>query len=337
MKVADFNGDGKSDLMSESSTPFIYLSSGSSFIKQENWGRPGPSPYDHLYVGYNMGDFNGDGKTDYAVNLCTDYPCAECGCQRYAIQVFTANSAGTGWNPSAIWIETTTPNPGPMNPKIVGDFNGDGNSDLLENIDYWPTMYCYYSTGTSFQSVFVQPPGRILSSSPILSADFNGDGKSDILILQGGVAYVGISQGTSFIFSVWGSSSYFGNSVTSAPDLNGDGKADLVQVNNASTYAAVWFSNGNSFESPVSWSSGFYTDAPVLVGDFNGDGSQDLMQRSNAIGHARVWLSNAPSDLLSSITQSHGRGFDNRIQGIIRIPEHSYAICPANGEINFRR
>ncbi len=126
---ADFNGDGKSDILwqynnaANASDPFngeaaIWLMDGMTPISQAIVGTPPPS-----WHAIGTGDFNGDGKADI---------------------LFQYNDAANASDPSngeaAIWLMNGLM---PTSPAIIGapppswhaigtgDFNGDGKSDIL--------------------------------------------------------------------------------------------------------------------------------------------------------------------------------------------------------------
>src|SRR5262249_11927863 len=121
--VGDFNGDGKTDLLFAFSDTWgerretDALSNGSSayFPSNSNW-----LPNDGQGTAYHVGDFNGDGKTDL---------------------LFAFSDASGVWhntvalsNGSAFYFPSNSnwlPNAGQGTAYHVGDFNGDGKTDLL--------------------------------------------------------------------------------------------------------------------------------------------------------------------------------------------------------------
>jgi hypothetical protein len=165
---------------------------------------------------------------------------------------------------------------------FVGDFNGDGISDLLSE------------NNGKFYLAFSQGDGTYQSPTPVafpygwdatraFLGDFNGDGISDLVSENNGKFYFAFFQRdgtyqspTPVNFpSGWEPTHVF------TGDFNGDGISDLVSQNNGKFYFA--FSKGDgTYESPtpVNRPNGWdYTR--VFVGDFNGDGISDLVSENN--------------------------------------------------------
>jgi len=183
--VGDFNGDGKTDYMWESGGWYVALANaaGDGFDQPLKWldatagygGRPTRNSGSYAFVG----DFNGDGKTDYMWNY-------------EGWQV--ALSTGTSFTPpTGFWLQGNagvggrpTTNPGSYN--FVGDFNGDGKADFLWNYEGWQVAL---STGTSFTppTAFWLGPYVGVGGRPTQNpgnaytyvGDFNGDGKTDLM------------------------------------------------------------------------------------------------------------------------------------------------------------
>ncbi len=169
--LGDYNGDGTTDLLclQEDNNSFVQLATGSGnfadyFITHQsnNWG---PSP--RLY----LGDFNGDGRTDL-LWLQTD--------NRSFVQL--ANESGNFDD----YFETYQSNSWGPSPRLdVGDFNGDGKSDLLW-LDQSNHSFVQLANGSgNFSAYFETYQSNQWGPNPKLSlGDFNGDGKTDILWLQ---------------------------------------------------------------------------------------------------------------------------------------------------------
>src|SRR5262249_17138948 len=127
-------------------------------------GQPG-QPLNYLIVG---GDFNGDGKGDFALVGGPN------------LSVFLSNGNGTYSG-----VNTTIGNYAHP-PKLVltsGDFNGDGMSDIAMAVD--PFLFQFISNGDGTWRGYTGTIGNIGRPPQwsIMSGDFNGDGKSDIVLV----------------------------------------------------------------------------------------------------------------------------------------------------------
>jgi hypothetical protein len=186
------------------------------------------------------------------------------------------------------------PAPQPNTKLLRGDFNGDGNNDILwQNIDGSSAMWLMNGLSAIGGGVLLGP-GTGWSVQQV--GDFNGDGKSDILWQN--------TDGSSAIWLMDGISTISGGgilgpgtgwSVKRVGDFNGDGKTDLFWQNIDGS-AAIWLMDG------VNALSGTGLVGPASgwsiqnVGDFNGDGNSDIVWQ-NLDGRAAIWLMNGLSVL----------------------------------------
>jgi hypothetical protein len=126
----------------------------------------------------------------------------------------------------------------------VGDFNGDGKSDILfqnddGRIDIWQM------NGQSIASSgVVASPGPSWHAAGV--GDFNGDGKSDILF-QNNDGTIDIWQMNGNTISVSGVVADPGPAwhALSVGDYNGDGKSDIL-FQNDDGQIDIWQMNGNA-------------------------------------------------------------------------------------------
>ena len=285
----DFNGDGKSDFaLLNGNDSCVFLSNGDGTFSAVCSAYPGGlsfgTPITPNYAVLS-GDFNGDGKSDFAIMVDKIY------------YTFLSNGDGTfsvtgHTNPSSLSFGT------PISPNYLslsGDFNGDGKSDfaLLNGND--SCVFLSNGDGT-FSAVCSAHPGGLSFGTPItpnyavLSGDFNGDGKSDFAIMVDKIYYTFLSNGDG-TFSVTGhtnpSSLSFGtpvspNYLSLSGDFNGDGKSDFALL--SGNDSCVFLSNGDGTFSAVcsAYPGGLSFGTPitpnyaVLSGDFNGDGKSDF-------------------------------------------------------------
>jgi hypothetical protein len=303
--VGDFNGDGKSDILRQekviwdndnSNTANLLISTGTGFNKivlSEDFWLHGD--FTNLYVG----DFNGDGKSDilrqekgtWDDDAAIDWGTVE-------LLISTGTSFINDWLPPELSLA------GDFTNLYVGDFNGDGKSDILRqekgvaDNDAFNTANLLISTDNGFNSIALPENFDLKGDlTNLYIGDFNGDGKSDILRQEkstwdndnSNTANLLISTGTGFnkivlaeTFSLKGdfTNLYIG-------DFNGDGKSDLIRQekgfwdNDNSNTANLLISTGTGFNKIVLAESlnlgGDYTN--LYTGDFTGDGKSDLIRQ----------------------------------------------------------
>jgi ELWxxDGT repeat protein len=192
---------------------------------------------------------------------------------------------------------------------MVGDFNGDGKTDIItfarDNPAAFGDVYVSLSTGSAFG-----PASKwhdffaINGGETVVVGDYNGDGKDDIATWLGTTSrqvYVARSQGTGMEQSatVWLNS--IGTSpsdVVLAGDVNGDGKQDLIAFARTEGKVYVSWSTDTSFSAPTVWHNFFAvsTFERPAVGDLNADGRADIVtfatDSPTAFGDVYTALSN---------------------------------------------
>lgn len=283
--TADFNGDGKTD---------IYVSFAGE-AGQGGWktrvalsneygtfGTPIPWGDIHNYTGgwiQGLGDFNGDGKTDISlsvgdVNGWRTHVALSNGDGTFAAPIpWTQPGSFGGWNHG------------------VGDFNGDGKTDL----------YLYFADGGSWRThvALSNGDGTFAAEVPWTESDdysgdwshgtgdFNGDGKTDISLYVsdssgGWRVEIAFSKGNG-TFSTpvpWSKPGNLGGWHQGIGDFNGDGKTDIfLYFNDVDGWRAhVALSKGDgTFAPPTYWEKVLnYESWGQGSGDFTGDGKTDL-------------------------------------------------------------
>jgi hypothetical protein len=215
--TGDVNGDGRTDLLNVSSFVLPLRSTGSQF---EPWYVDADTGISEQWHLVGTGDFNGDGIDDLLwrsdTGLLTNWlaaPANEIG--------FTHNHAATVMVPTDWKVAS------------VGDFNGDGRSDILWRQDSGQlTVWLGAANGTftdnsANASTFVATDWAVIGTG-----DFNGDGNEDILWRQSGgqlTDWLGTTSGgftqnsanfSLFVWTDW--------NVVSIGDFNGDHRDDIL-------------------------------------------------------------------------------------------------------------
>jgi len=280
--TGDFNGDGNIDIAHSRSKWGdwrVSLSTGTGFITQ-NWSTSPFLAIDWLQDGHEKiisGDFNGDGKTDIARSR------SKWGDWRVSL------STGTGfitqnWSTSPFlaidWLQDG------HEEFIIGDFNGDGKTDIAHSQSTWSDWRVSLSTGTGFisqnwsTSPFLAIDWLQDGHEKIITGDFNGDGKTDIARSRSkwGDWRVSLSTGNGFITQNWSTSPFStidwlpdGHEEVITGDFNGDGKTDVARSRSTwRDWRGATF-KGNGFITQ-DWSTN-----PYLAIDWRPDGHEKIL------------------------------------------------------------
>ncbi|MBA3912911.1 MAG: VCBS repeat-containing protein [Acidobacteriales bacterium] len=264
LAVGDLNSDGKLDILAGeivASSQVVLLGAGDgTFALGQTYlicGTP-----------TTLGDFDNDGKLDFAVTAIS------------GIDLALGNGDGTFQSP--IFTEAGTDSMG----LAAADFNGDGRLDLFVADFYNSSVLLGKGDGT-----FQKPIFNHTAVSRVTIGDFNRDGTPDMIADQG-ILLIGTGKGD-FLPPVYYGAGNFPYTPVVA-DLDRDGIPDIA-ISNSSSYANrslvfVLIGNGNgSFKARA----GYPPASPgyaAVAGDFNRDGKIDLLTTNLGTKNVTVLL-----------------------------------------------
>jgi len=290
--VADFNGDGKNDIVlasnlaetggADDGTLSVLLGNGDGTMRSATYVSEGRDIFGRYPAGPAVAaaDINGDGFQDllYPSGCVAGEPCSQSG-----FTLLLSDGAGGYQAP----LQFTAP--GQQSQFLaIGDFNGDGKPDVavFNGCDASCTatsvsIFLNTGNGTFANPVVYETGGSPYSTLTMATGDFNGDGKGDIAVLQSDSSpqstigvLLGNGDGTfqPVVTTPLGSS---GGTWIASADFNGDGKTDLVLAEN--NRAQILLSNGDATFSFGAVYDGGGGPGTVVTGDVNGDGKADVV------------------------------------------------------------
>jgi hypothetical protein len=199
------------------------------------------------------------------------------------------------------WANSSNPATGPGPYSVaVGDFNGDGISDLaISNYDdgFVSSVTVLLGNGNGKFTQAAQSPITV-GGGPISVAvgDLNGDGIPDLAVANnagGGTVTILLGNGNGTFTQAANSPVTVGIAPISVAvgDFNRDGIPDLAVANQTSQTVTILLGNGNGTFTQAANSPATGGDPySVAVGDFNEDGIPDLAVANMADGTVTILL-----------------------------------------------
>ncbi len=318
--VGDFNGDGIHDVLVATETTAgqcaitIKLSTAASFtqptiVHPVSGGLYQCTPRHNLYdqdeytsgpqsevdvlpgFGIRVADFDGDGRSDFAIALKQSYIkvyLSSFNAGSNTLTISAPHSIATGWPASSYAFYPF------YGPGVIQDFDGDDKTDILT---------IYVQTGAKLHkyngSVFVgnavtYPSGFSYTTSQQFAGDYDGDGSTGVFSDHAATpnyTYKWYNLSSSQLALAHSAVvpmvnipplNYKGLQRTAAGDFNGDGLTDLVIVTNhgesSDVYAVrVLYSTGSGFRAGELVTAGVGSRGTVNVQDIDGDGLADVL------------------------------------------------------------
>jgi RHS repeat-associated protein len=219
-----------------------------------------------------VGDFNGDGKADFFV---------------------TPQNSSAGWTGWRVFLSNGSTFSyigsgalqlaGEIQEVVSGDFNGDGNSDIVIKRKYNNTYYnsdLYLSNGSggfTFSKCFISDT----KDYSIRAVEVNGDGVSDIFL------WYKNDKNCKIVYSEYNGTTVLPLNYTATRsctvnwdrvefcDFNGDGLTDVMNLHSSGYYLLE--SDGCGTMSQTRSETFPNKDHHLYFGDFNGDGKTDML------------------------------------------------------------
>ena len=307
--VADFNGDGKPDILSGDGT--MNLGNGDGTFS------PGTAVSGGALA---VADFNGDGKPD-VLQQGTG-----------TLLVLLGNGDGTFQAPISspsnanLLLVTTT------------DLNADGKADALGIFNNALIVYLGKGDGTFAAGVSYDLGSSSGGAWALSFGDFNGDGKTDVVITTVESTFAGLESaflgnGDGTLQSAKTSATIQDPGYVAVGDFNGDGKLDLAVSSNPDSCGSPLFGctvsvllgNGDgTFQAPASVIA---ASGSLASADVDGDGKLDLVFQGDPT-LAQTYLGNGDGT------------FSNAFNYVLRIPsdvmtyppESAIAVADFNGD-----
>jgi flagellin-like hook-associated protein FlgL len=274
--VADFDGDGASDLVavdSSSNTLSVLLGNGDGTFQPRTAYATGGLPRSVA-----VADFDGDGASDLvAADENSD-----------TLSVLLGNGDGT-FQPRTAYATGDGPRS-----VAVADFDGDGASDLVAADYLSDTLSVLAGNGDgTFQPRATYGTGNTPYSVAV--GDFDGDGASDLVaadhLSDTLSVFLGNGDGTFQPRTAYATGD--GPLSVAVADFDGDGASDLVAADFNSDTLSVLLGNGDgTFQPRTTYATGSQPYS-VAVGDFDGDGASDLVAADLNSDTLSVLLGNA--------------------------------------------
>jgi FG-GAP-like repeat len=284
---SDFTGDGRSDIILRNTSGDIaeYQMNGTTIAAGAIIGNPGTA-----YSVATIGDYNGDGKADLALQNSTT--------NDIAVWLMNGSTLVSGvliGNPGAGWKAVGS-----------GDFNGDGKSDIvLYNTMSGDVAVWLMNGGTISSGVVLGSPGTAYRF--VAAADFDGDGKADVLLqnTSTGDMAVWLMNGVTITGGLVIGGAGPAWRAVGAADTNGDGKADIFLQNQTTGDIALWQMNGFTIVNGLIVGSPGAAYSMAGVADYNGDGNADVLLQ-NTSGDVVVWLLNGGTITSGAVVATPG-------------------------------
>jgi hypothetical protein len=285
----DFNGDGKLDLAvvnSTANTVSVMLGNGDGTFKAKVDYPTGTAPQ-----GVAVGDFYNDGKLDLAVTNSGSTPTP-------TVSLLRGNGDGS-FQPKVDFATGVKPWG-----VAVGDFNKDGNLDLVVTNAHDGTVSILLGNG---HGGFAAHADHFTGFNPVSVAvvDLNQDGNLDLAVacnVNTNTVSVLLGKGDGTFQNQLQFTAASNPISIVAADFNHDGFPDLAVADQEGDSVSIFISNGKTgsawnLAGQVPYDTAAFPTG-VTVADFNGDGNIDLAVTNGDGNSVSVLLGNGDGTFL---------------------------------------
>jgi len=266
--VADFNGDGRSDVL------WRNLSTGSNVVWRSATSatqQPLTPVASQAWQVADTGDFDGNGAAD----------------------VLWRNSANGGnviWRGASAQSQTVLPAVAlSWSVAGVGDFDGDGNDDVLWRSASNGANVLWRSANPRMQQALASVVDQSWRVAAV--ADFDGDGRDDIFWRHartgGNVLWPAGNSRLQRVLTQVADQNWV---IEGAGDFDGDGTMDVLWRNRATGSNTLWKSASPQQSQALTAVVDVHWNV-AAIGDYNGDGRSDIFWRHDSSGANAIWRS----------------------------------------------
>lgn len=238
------------------------------------------------YRGFQIGDFDGNGKDDIVM-----YKDFNNGNFNGITILYSNNGSNFGFTSQDYNFSQTNTlveyenTQGVDKYGYVGDFDGDGRSDILTMQTNNYDLNIHF-IGKNILNQLTSNPQIIGGQNKIAIVDVDNDRRNEFLVTDDGGGTVfkinNISSNTYSLSDFFYSNNTGFNSELNVGDFNGDNKVDVFGKANNNNWV-IGYSTGNSYDIKTfpysaNINTTFGSNLPnVLIEDYNGDGKDDIL------------------------------------------------------------
>ncbi|HSI88752.1 MAG TPA: FG-GAP-like repeat-containing protein [Pyrinomonadaceae bacterium] len=218
-------------------------------------------------------DFNGDGRTDWAV--IRNVGGSPSGQARWFYSLNTVGGfVAVDWGLANDFF-------------VPADYDGDGKDDIAVWRPGAPGDAAFYIFNSATSTIRIEAFGQT-GDDPTVVGDYNNDGTDDLAVYRPGSPsywFYRTTPGGGVFYTAWGGP----NDYPAPGDYNGDGRYDFVVQRADAGAGYFWILyNGPGTTSTVRF--GFANDV-IVPGDYDGGGSTDIaIVRGGGSGEIQWWI-----------------------------------------------